>query len=36
MPTFDSVEVADERLKPTPTAEERRALDREAARAQGR
>jgi hypothetical protein len=33
MPTFDAVEVADERLKPTPTAEEQRALDREASNA---
>ena len=31
MPTFESIEVADERLKPTPTAAEQRALDREAA-----
>ncbi len=32
MPTFESVEVADGRLKPTPTAEEQAALDRQAAR----
>jgi membrane carboxypeptidase/penicillin-binding protein len=31
MPTLDAVEVADERLKPTPTPEEQAALDREAA-----
>ena len=36
MPTFDAVEVADERLKPTPTAEEQRALNREAAAEAGR
>jgi len=28
MPTFDAVEVADERLRPTPTPEEQRELDR--------
>jgi penicillin-binding protein 1A len=33
MPTFEAIEVADERLKPTPTAEEQRALDEEAASA---
>jgi len=33
MPTFDSVEVADERLKPTPTVEEQEALDAEASNA---
>ncbi len=31
MPTVESIEVADERLKPTPTPEEQRVLDREAA-----
>ena len=31
MPTIQSIEVADERLKPTPTPEEQAALDREAA-----
>jgi hypothetical protein len=33
MPTMQSIEVADERLKPTPTPEEQAALDRQAARA---
>jgi penicillin-binding protein 1A len=32
MPTFDAVEVADERLRPTPTPEEQAELDRLAAR----
>jgi len=40
MPTIEAIEVADERLAPTPTPEERRALEREAAadhsRAEGR
>ncbi len=31
MPTFDAVEVADERLRPTPTPEEQAELDRVAA-----
>jgi penicillin-binding protein 1A len=31
MPTLDAIEVADERLKPTPTPEEQRELDRQAA-----
>ncbi len=31
MPTMEAIEVADERLKPTPTPGEQRALDREAA-----
>jgi hypothetical protein len=31
MPTFDSVEVADERLRPTPTPEEQAELNRLAA-----
>jgi membrane carboxypeptidase/penicillin-binding protein len=33
MPTTDSIAVADERLKPTPTPEEQRELDRQAAAA---
>jgi hypothetical protein len=33
MPTIDSIEVADERLKPTPTAEEQRVLDAQASNA---
>ena len=33
MPTTEAIEVADERLKPTPTPEEQEILDREAAAA---
>ena len=35
MPTIESVEVADERLKPTPTPEEQEELDRQAAAEEG-